>query len=101
MHPEKTDASIATLRLAGRFDFHSFKSFQGQYEPALADDKVRTIDVNMATVSYIDSSALGMLMLLREKAEPLGKTVRIVHCTGLPRDIMDMANFHKRFEFLP
>ncbi|MBI2381802.1 MAG: STAS domain-containing protein [Gammaproteobacteria bacterium] len=97
---ENKPDSIATLRLSGRFDFNCFKSFQNQYEPHLADPQVETIDINMAGVSYLDSSALGMLMLLREKAETAGKRVRIAQCQGMARDILDLANFHKRFEFV-
>ena len=96
----KKPENTATIRLAGRFDFNSFKNFQNQYEPLLADPAIAVIDINMSGVSYLDSSALGMLMLLREKADAAGKRVRIEQSQGMARDILDMANFHKRFEFI-
>lgn len=92
--------NTATVRLSGRFDFNSFKQFKLQYTPHLETPSIAIIDVNMAEVNYLDSSALGMLMLLREKAMDAGKRVRIVQCQGMARDILDLANFQKNFEFV-
>lgn len=98
-HPK--DEHYREITLAGRLDFSVFKQFQAQYEPLLADPGVSHINLNMADVQYLDSSALGMLMLLREKAQALHKTVRIIHCTGHAREILELANLQKRFEITP
>ena len=58
----------ATLTLAGRFDFSIHRDFRRHYEEILGTPGIRHLDVNLARVEYIDSSALGMLLLLREKA---------------------------------
>lgn len=89
---------VAVVRLNGRFDFSWFARFREQYEPALTDSDVREIEVNFAEVDYIDSSALGMLMLLKEKADAANKKVRLRQVRGLPRELLTIANFQTKFE---
>lgn len=91
------DTGIGVIKLSGRFDFSWFARFRELYEPLLNNPNVRTIHVNFAEVNYIDSSALGMLMLLKEKADPHGKKVHLVQCHGLAKELLTIANFHQKF----
>jgi CheY-like chemotaxis protein/anti-anti-sigma regulatory factor len=68
------EGNKATLSLNGRFDFHSHRDFRAAYEGALGESGIREIEINFSAVDYLDSSALGMLLLLREKAEATGET---------------------------
>lgn len=87
----------AVLRLAGRFDFHSHRDFRGAYELALEDRTVREIEIDFHEVDYLDSSALGMLLLLREKAEAVGKSVTLARLRGTVKQVLEIANFGKLF----
>lgn len=87
----------AVIRLQSKFDFSWFARFKELYEPHLANAAVREIVVNFADVSYIDSSALGMLMLLKEKAEAAGKKVRLTQCHGYAKELLTVANFQSKF----
>lgn len=89
--------SIARLGLAGRFDFQSHRDFRGAYEKVIDTDGVREIEVDLSGVDYLDSSALGMLLLLREKAEASGKTVALCGLKGTVKQVLDIANFGKLF----
>ena len=91
------DGHKATLRLEGRFDFNSSREFRDSYERILSKREVESIDVDLAEVNYLDSSALGMLLLLREKAEPTGVKLALVNSRGTVRSILEVANFHKLF----
>jgi anti-anti-sigma factor len=86
------------VQLSGRFDFSMLRAFKAMYEPLLNDKAVRVIEVNLARVEYIDSTALGMLLTLREKAKDAQKRVILSHCTGTPRDVLEVASFGKLFE---
>ena len=57
--------SKATLRLKGRFQFDSHREFRSAYEPYIEDPAARVVVVDFSGVDYLDSSALGMLLLLR------------------------------------
>jgi anti-anti-sigma factor len=91
------DGRKATLKLEGRFDFNASREFRDSYEQILTRRQVDNIDVDLADVNYLDSSALGMLLLLREKAEPAGVKLALVNSRGPVRQILEVANFHKLF----
>jgi anti-anti-sigma factor len=88
----------AVLRLSGRFDFSVFRSFREFYEPLLADADVSIINLNFAAVEYVDSAALGMLLMLRDKAEKLGKKVVLGECSVNVQQLLEVANFNQLFE---
>lgn len=94
---EKTDGPSARLNLAGRFDFHSHRDFRTAYETLLAKAEVREITIDFGRVDYLDSSALGMLLLLREKAEAAGKKVKLANIGGAVKQVLEIANFGKLF----
>jgi len=90
-------AGRAVLKLSGRFDFHSHRDFRTAYENSLEDANVREIVINFQEVDYLDSSALGMLLLLREKADAAGKSVSLVGLQGMVKQVLEIANFGKLF----
>ena len=54
-----------TIKIIGRFDFSSQRDFRNAYQQQHAKKFV----VDLSQTEYIDSSALGMLLLLKEHAE--------------------------------
>lgn len=94
----RTDANVTVLILQGRFDFHSHREFRDAYQTALDSAGARQIEVDLRGVDYLDSSALGMLLLLREKADALGKKVVLANVHGMVKQVLDVANFHKLFD---
>lgn len=88
---------VATLFLSGRFDFSSHRAFKEAYSACLADAGVNTLEVNLAHVAYLDSSALGMLLMLRERGETLNKKVVLRNPNEIVAQILDIANFNKLF----
>lgn len=88
--------NLVTLRPQGRFDFNCFRDFRTTYESALAQDGVKCIVVDLQQVQYIDSAALGIL-LLRDKAAAQGAKVELANLQGTVKDVLEIANFHKIF----
>lgn len=92
------DAGKAVIRLAGRFDFNTHREFRGAYEPLLADASVNSVVVDFAAVDYLDSSALGMLLMLRDKLGGVNKSVALMGVSGNVKQVLDIANFGKLFQ---
>jgi len=92
------DANAVSLKLSGRFDFNAHREFRGAYEPVMADEQVRTLSVDLGAVEYLDSSALGMLLMLRDKANTAGKALTLVNVRGPVKQVLDIANFGKLFK---
>lgn len=91
----KTDQEV-TLQLQGRFDFNTHRDFRASMEAALQESS-NLLQVDLGGVDYLDSSALGMLLMLRDKARSANKTVSLINCRGSVRQVLDIANFSKLF----
>ncbi|MDP1904775.1 MAG: STAS domain-containing protein [Pseudomonadota bacterium] len=99
MHCEvRSTGDTSVISLSGRFVFHSHRSFREAYEQALARSDTRVIQLDLGKVEYLDSSALGMLLLLKEKAEAVGNTVQLREVKGVVRQVLEIANFQKIFQ---
>jgi anti-anti-sigma factor len=85
-----------TLSVQGRFDFKMHRMFREMYEDAPAEIGRYVIDLNKTV--YMDSSALGMLLLLREHVGGDQQRVRIVNCNAEIRKILEVACFDKLFD---
>ena len=61
---------------------------------------MRAIEVNFQKVDYLDSSALGMLLLLREKVESSGKSITLSGLQGTVKQVLEIANFQRLFKIV-
>lgn len=100
----QTDASIedgqALLRLSGRFDFNAHRDFRSAYEPLVENAGTRSIEIDLAGVDYLDSSALGMLLMLRDKAATAKKSLSLSNAQAGVKQVLDIANFGKLFRIV-
>ncbi|MBS1210745.1 MAG: sulfate transporter/antisigma-factor antagonist [Proteobacteria bacterium] len=87
----------AVLHLAGRFDFKAHREFRDAVDSLLTQAGAKPLQVDLGEVSYLDSSALGMLLMLRDKAKAANKDVALVGVKGSVRQVLDIANFSKLF----
>lgn len=83
------------IKVKGRFDFSCHGAFRDAYMAAPAGTD---FVVDMGETSYIDSAALGMLLLLREHAQQQGARVAIANCKGQTHEVLQIANFHRLFK---
>ncbi|WP_305908312.1 STAS domain-containing protein [Methylomarinum sp. Ch1-1] len=93
----KLDSNTGTLHIevSGRFDFGVHQQFRDATN--LTDDKINVIEVNLAQTDYLDSSALGMLLVLRDRLGENRNAVRIKNAKPEVRKILEIANFDKLF----
>jgi anti-anti-sigma factor len=92
------EGSKAVIKLNGRFDFNTHRDFRGAYEPLIADAGIKVVTVDFAGVDYLDSSALGMLLMLRDKMGGANKEVGLAGVRGNVKQVLDIANFGKLFQ---
>lgn len=91
------DGGKAVMKLSGRFDFNTHRDFREGFEAILKNADVRSLDLDFSDVDYMDSSALGMLLLLNERAMARNISLSLVGCAGVVKQILDIANFGKLF----
>ncbi|MAD45732.1 MAG: anti-anti-sigma factor [Oceanospirillaceae bacterium] len=90
------DGRELTIKVDGRFDFSAHQDFRDAYENTAAD--VKSFVVDLGKTSYLDSSALGMLLLLRDFAGGDNANVQIVNCNQDVRKILTISNFEQLFQ---
>lgn len=92
-----TADGCAVLRLRGRFDFNAHREFRQAIDNAIGQAEVKEVRVDLGSVDYLDSSALGMLLMLRDRCKGASKAVSLANCRGAVKQVLDIANFGKLF----
>ncbi len=88
------DGKIVTITIQGRFDFNVHREFRQAYEQ---QGKGTAFVLDLQETAYMDSSALGMLLLLREHAGGDTSQITMRHCSAELNMILNTANFHQLF----
>jgi len=81
--------SVVIITIKDRFDFQIHKAFRATYTEK-TDPKLN-FEINLREASYLDSSAIGMLLLLRENLKPQQK-IAIQHCSPDVKRLLEMAH---------
>ena len=88
------DGSEVTISIDGRFDFGLQKDFRSSYENLQAKRYI----VNLMNTEYMDSSALGMLLMMREHVGGSKADITLQHCSNDIKTILNVANFQSLFK---
>ena len=86
------DGKTVTIKVDGRFDFSVHKDFRNAYKDY---DGKMGYRVNLSSTEYLDSSALGMLLLLKKHAD---SNVVIEKPNEEVKRVLTIANFDKVFK---
>ncbi|EJM60783.1 STAS domain-containing protein [Pseudomonas sp. GM48] len=91
------DGQKLTISVKGRFDYAKHQEFRESYERP--NGKLpSSIVVDLKDATYLDSSALGMLLLLRDHAGGDDSDVRVINSSTDVRKILAISNFDKLFD---
>ena len=88
------DQAIVTIKVVGRFDFSTHQDFVQAYKVFAKGEKAFVVD--LAEAEYMDSSAMGMLLQLREYNRA-GDNVVLANGNEAVSDVLRIANFGKLF----
>jgi len=93
---KNSDNNEVSIVINGRFDF----SMNSDFRKILSDfgDSGEKYVIDMGAVEDLDSSALGMLLLLREKAGGDNANIKIRKCRPDIMEMLNMANFQTMFD---
>lgn len=87
------DKKRVTIEVESRFDFSLHQKFRDSY---IECNEASTLFIlNLARTEYMDSSALGMILLLKDHAEKNGGRVEIEAANESVNKILEIAQFHK------
>lgn len=83
------------LVLSGRFTSDAYHDFKAEFTPVLDSGDFKELEIDLGGVEYLDSSALGMLLLLKERV--VNKPIVLSNAKGTVKSVMEIANFHQLF----
>lgn len=89
------DGRTVTIEIEGRFDFSTHQAFRNAYEQQ--GGQVENFIVDLSRTTYLDSSALGMLLLLRDYAGGDAARIELRNCNNDVRRILTISNFEQLF----
>ena len=89
-----SDGTELTMTVDGRFDFNIHSDFRNAYRDLPATTR---FVVDLGKASFMDSSAMGMLLLLREHAGEKAANIRLLNCNPDIRKILSISNLDKMF----
>ncbi len=92
---QSDDGKKVTISVSGRFDFSNHQDFIKAYKDHPKGEKDFVVDLSSA--EYMDSSAMGMLLQLREHSSKEKDCVILVNGNEVIQEILRIANFGKLF----
>ena len=84
-----------TIAVQGRFDFSSLQLFRSSYEKV--DPKPNKFIIDLKESDYLDSSALGMLLALRDFAGGDNANITITNCNADVKKILIITKLDELF----
>src|SRR5688500_2410992 len=88
---------IARITLSGDLDFATQKNLSEAIDLALSNPTAKEIQVDMAGVTFIDSSVIRALLMLQERASKINKSLSIWNCNKQIRDTFMIGGFDQLF----
>lgn len=84
-----------TIVVQGRFDFSALQSFRSSYEKV--DPKPSKFIIDLKESDYLDSSALGMLLALKDYAGGDSADISITNCNPDVKKILVITKLDELF----
>jgi anti-anti-sigma factor len=86
---------VLTIVVQGRFDFSALQLFRNSYEKI--SPKPNKFIIDLRESDYLDSSALGMLLALRDYAGGDSANINIVNCNQDIKKILVITKLDELF----
>ena len=93
------DGGTITIKVSGRFDFAVQNEFRDCYYNVSKDKDTKFV-IDMSGTNYMDSSALGMLLMMREYLGGNSADITIKNSSADIKNILTVANFQSLFDMV-
>ena len=97
---ERQDGEFAILDLEGRFDFGARRDFKDAVD-RVQNSGSRYIILNLQDIAFVDSSALGLLVVAHQNLKLKEGRIGLVNPQPYVRQILDLANVPRMIPIFP
>lgn len=92
----KTTSDTTEAVFSGKFTFVDNAAFRSVLK-LFDDEKVRCLVLDLGGVEFVDSAALGMLLIARDESSRTGKALILRHPAGQVKKIFEISKFYDLF----
>lgn len=89
---------MATVELSGEIDIAVKDDLRARLDAAA--EQADTVDIDLSKVEYADSTALGLIIALRNRLRERGGTVRLISPSERVRKLLNYAGLEQSFEII-
>jgi anti-anti-sigma factor len=93
------EGTTANIILAGNIDYSLQEEIRNANQKALSNQQVREICVDFAEVTFLDSSVIRALLTLQKDADGAGKSLILMNCNNITREVFEIGGFDRMFKF--
>ena len=87
------DHRVITIGVNGRFDINVFEEFNLAYKSVSPPGEKYVVD--LAETKFLDSAALGMLLLMRERLGRSSAALVVANCSPEIKRTLETVGLHK------
>ena len=87
-----------TIALSGRLNLEMGQRLREVCETALERPDIQELNLDLSRVDRLDSSALGFLLAVRQRATANNRRVSLSGCKTTVKQVLDLAKFSRLFE---
>lgn len=93
------NGTVASIVLSGGIDYATQEEFKTANQQALSAEGVTEINVDFANATFLDSSGIRALIILKREADTTGKTLTLMNCNENLLEIFEIGGFDRIFNF--
>jgi anti-anti-sigma factor len=89
--------TVASIVLSGGIDYATQEEFKTANKEALSAAGVTEINVDFANATFLDSSGIRALIILKREADSTGKSLTLLNCNENLQEIFEIGGFDRIF----
>lgn len=94
------NGKVLELKVSGIFDMAGARAFKAEVDRFLQAGGTATVSVDLSCIQRMDCVAMGTLLLLREKAIALGKSIVLRNSCPWMAGVLELASFDRLFDIV-
>ena len=93
------DGDVCNITMQGKFTFADHGNFKDVIGAA-KEEGVRQVSIDLSQVDFVDSAALGMLLLVRDEVKKGEKSLVLKSPQGQVKKMFEISRFYELFDFV-
>jgi len=89
--------AIASIILSGGIDYSTQEEFKAANNQVLSAEGITDIHVNFAETTFLDSSGIRALLILKKESDAIGRSLILFNCNEHLRETFEIGGFDKVF----